>query len=39
VVEFVLRDINIGNILLPAIEKVRKDHPIHGPVSDYHDVL
>ena len=38
-VEFVLRDVDVGHVLCAPEKKVRKDHPVCGPVSDNHDVL
>jgi hypothetical protein len=39
VVEAVLRNIDIGDINFPAIQKMRQDHPVYRLVADDHDVV
>ena len=38
-VELILRDVDVGHIVVAAEEKMRQNHPVDRLMSDNHDVL
>ena len=39
VIKTILRNIDIGNVIFPPVQKMGQDHPVHSLMADDHNII